>query len=542
MSKPILTMDLETDPFTLGHGAECRCGCRIVHPFACGLFDGKNFTSIWHPKCCDKMVKILERMEPSIIYMHNGGRFDDYHFYRHFKPERQIIGNRIAKAFIGHHEFRDSMSIIPVALKETGQKKDIEIWKLERAHRDTHRIEILEYLKQDCIALWLLVNQFREEFGDYLTIASAAMAQLKRFHQFEHGNSMMDERFRSQFFFGGRVQCFAAGVVKSPFKIHDMNSAYPYVMRNMKHPTGDSYAIDTRVNRRTAFVIAEGKNDGAFPLRKREGGIEFTTKTGQFCCSIHEWNMAEHTGMFRPQRVIKTYDFDAWITFDGFVDHFYGERLKAQSRGDEIHKLFYKLILNSAYGKFAQNPQNYVDQAVTLHGQQMPPPWEPKIHRGQGDAPMYTVWQKPIVRHSYYNVAIGASITGGTRAMLMEGLHKADTPFYCDTDSIISRDLSGVRFSKTELGAWKFEGAGTRLAIAGKKTYACFDDTKKCSCDVDPKKCQHHVKSATKGARIGYDEIVEVAEGGEVVFHKLAPTYKQDGRVDFISRRIKRTV
>lgn len=562
-TKPILTIDVETDPFRMGHPpgspqyvapkqtkyhdqpGTCQCGCRLVHPFACGLTDGKMFYSIWHKNCCDEMVKVLERMEPSIVYMHNGGRFDDYFFYRHFAPERKRIGGRIAVARLGHHEFRDSMSIIPVALKETGEKKDIEIWKLEREHRDNHRAEILSYLEQDCVGLHKLVTQFREEFGDHLTIASAAMKQLSTFHPFQKTNSVTDWRFRSQFFFGGRTQFFASGVIEKPFKIYDMNSAYPYVMRNFKHPAdGDDYNVGTKVTRKTGFVIVEGVNRGAFPLRAKDGGIDFTCERGTFACSIHEWHMAEQTKMFSPTRVIKTYDFDEWISFDGFVDHFYGARMKAQAAGDKIHKLFYKLILNSAYGKFAQNPELFVDEAVTLNGAVMPTGWTMKAHRGTFDNPMYTVWSRPAPRHTYFNVSIGASITGGTRAMLMEGLSKSSDPYYCDTDSIICRDLKSVPFSDTELGAWKLEGVGNKLAIAMKKTYACFDTSKTCSCPDGgySATCQYHVKRASKGAQISSEEIEAVAKGETVWFHKLAPTFKMDGRVEFIHRRINRTV
>lgn len=517
--KPILTMDFETDPFRHGH---------TVKPFACGLYGsltggGLNFDSTWGPKCAAKMVERLKRLPPSIIYMHNGGRFDIFFLIQWIEAEMKIINGRIVQCWLGKHEIRDSYAIFPMALAAY-KKDDIDIVKLNRDSREQHKQEILSYLRGDCVYLHELVTGFISEFGDFLTIGSAAMSELKKLHPFEHGTRYMDEKFRSQFFFGGRVQCFQSGIINQEFKIYDVNSMYPFVMQNYAHPTGTDFTIDRAVTRKTAFIIAEGNNRGAFAHRTRTG-ISFESETGIYATTIHEWNAAEETGTFKIKRVLKTYNFNEWISFGEFVEHFFNARLKAKRAKDRLKELFYKLILNSAYGKFAQNPDNFHDFAIT-HRQTMPEPWvEHFIHAG-GE---YVIWKKGVTRHSYYNVAIGASITGAARAVLMRGLHGTDGLVYCDTDSIIGSRLRNVDFSETKLGAWKEEGSGDRIAMAGKKLYACFNGDE----------C---IKKATKGARISPDEIVRVANGETVTFQKEAPTFKLDGSVQFIKRRIKRTV
>lgn len=535
--KPILTMDFETDPFEHGNNVE---------PFCVGLYDGRgNFYQCWSKDCVTKIVAYLDTLPSSIIYMHNGGRFDFFFLLEHLAPRMVIINGRIVQAYLGKHELRDSYAALPIPL--SGYKKDeIDINKLHRDVRNQNRGEILSYLQGDCVYLHELISGFIAEFGDYLTIGAAAMNQLQRFHKFNRGESAFDNTFRSQFFYGGRVQCFQSGIMNQSHKIYDVNSMYPAVMKNFRHPNACSYSLDRRITNNTAFIVAEGSQSpklGAFPVRTKTG-IDFTSGAGTFYFSKHEWEAAEETGLFRTRRILNTYNFDQWISFDEFVEHFFNARRRAKKDNDKLHDIFYKLILNSAYGKFAQNPDNFRDYAVTRIGHVMDRSngWSEHTIHADGK---WTVWERPVSRHSYYNVSIGASITGAARSVLMRAIAKADTPIYCDTDSIICESLSGVPFSETELGSWKLEGVGDRLAIAGKKLYACYD-----SSIAGPVEAQERMgfgkhqclKHATKGARISPSEIERVARGETVTFRKDAPTFKLDGRTEFIKRDIRRTV
>lgn len=536
MDRPIITLDFETDPFSHGHKP---------YAFCAGVYTGSVFFHRWSRSCVREIVSDLSRLEPSVIYMHNGGKFDIIGYLMQFLNkgkmstnevldatdcEMRIINGRIVEAKMGHHLVRDSFAILPMALKAMGEKLEIDIDKLNRDRREENKDEILTYLKQDCVGLHKHVTDFIEEFGEFLTIGSAAMSQLRKFHPFDKGNKYLDEKFRKQFFFGGRVQCFRpSGVYNLPFKIYDVNSMYPYVMKTMEHPTGTQYELDRVIRKNTNFVVVEGKQlgpYGAFPIRNRQGGIDFTIERGTFTPTIHEFNAAIDCGYFRPTKILKTYSFNATISFAEFIDHFYAARLKAKAEKDRIHEIFYKFILNSAYGKFAQNPESFFDWAITRN-ERLPEPWkEHYIFKGH-----HVIWRKRIQRHSYFNVAIGASITGAARAVIMRGIRACKEPVYCDTDSIIGRDLSSssVTIDKTVLGAWKIEGTGDRIAIAGKKLYCCWNGTEV-------------IKQATKGSKLNADEILEIANGGTVTYRNQAPTFGLNGSVKFIKRKIKATV
>lgn len=526
--RPILTLDFETDPFKYQ---------RRPKPFAGGVYDGKDFFSVWHKtQTAEKLVKHLDTLEPSIIYIHNGGRFDLHYLQQYLDPDMRIINGRIVECRLHQHIIRDSYAIIPVPLKAY-KKDDIDISKLELDVREKHRDEIISYMRGDCVYLHELVSAFIEEFGDFTTIASAAFAQLKKFHDITPGNSFLDSVFRTDYFYGGRVECFKSGIINEPFKIYDVNSMYPYVMANCLHPISKEWDVKRTIGPKTNFVCVEGTNTGpygCFPVRKRDGGITCSVERGIFNVSIHEFNTALDIGWFKPDRIIRTFDFDESGCFDRFVEHFYSARLHAKSIDDLLHVLFYKLILNSAYGKFAQNPLNFADWCITGPQEMMPEPWQLHILR---DERIYNVWKRSTSKYVYHNVATGASITGAARSVLLRAISRARQPFYCDTDSIVCSGLNEGRLNDSSLGAWKLEASGTGLAIAGKKLYACFDGNGTTSIGPETE-C---VKMASKGGKITPAQILEICDGNEVKYFNQAPTFKLDGRTTFVKRTFRKT-
>lgn len=530
MKPRVAVMDSETDPFQ--HGV-------VIQPFVIGFFDGYAFKYFWGDDCREQFVAYIADLDrPYVIFVHNGGKFDMMFFLSFLDDKLHIQNGRIVQCWIDKHEFRDSYSILPVKLANFKGKHQKQEWtnadyleKMARERRDKYRHEIIQYLKDDCLTLYDGVQEFRAEFGDKLTIGSTSMKQLKTFHSFESGGQKYDEQFRP-FYFGGRNQCFRSGVIKGDFKIFDVNSMYPFVMKNFKHPISTGYDINIKITDRTTFALIEAKNYGCLPVRTKHG-LDFTIEKGTFHASIHEIEAGLETGTLEILRVKHAIEHQKTATFAEFVDHFYAKRMTAKKNGREMLVTFYKLILNSAYGKFAQNPENYRDYAITQNKiiDGVCDPWCPpdcpyhwRISSTNGE---YFIWEKPTNMKVFFNVATAASITAASRAVLLRGLANADEPLYCDTDSIICRNLN-VNISPVELGAWKPEGHGDRVAIAGKKLYAVFDGLK----------C---VKQASKGAIVSAEEILKVAQGSVVNTQNPVPHFKLDGHVGFVSRRLRAT-
>jgi hypothetical protein len=532
VKRRLAVLDLETDPFE--HG-------RIPSAFLAGLYDGEKFVYFWGDDCIAQIAAyILSYEEPLIIYAHNGGKFDFFYLLEYLHSELRIVNSRIIQARIGEHELRDSFAIMPFPLRDF-DKDEIDYQKMSRENRDTNREEILTYFKKDHTALYELVTAFHAEFGDQLTIGGSSLKQLKKHHKFNTGNSVYDAKLRKDFYFGGRNQVFRSGTFDQTCNIYDVNSMYPYVMSTFLHPVGTDIQVSKVIMPNTCFVVAEGFNHGAFPVREKDGSLNFTKQGGRFCTTIHEWNAAEHTGTFRATKIIKTYGFDRRITFAEFVDHYFAKRATAKLSGDKIRTLFYKFVLNSAYGKFAQNPENFSEYQITPFTDILPEPWTPAyIHQSK-----YVIWSRPSERKFYYNIATGASITGASRALLLHGLHAAIKPVYCDTDSIICESMrnQSVRLDNDALGAWKLEAVGNRAAICGKKLYCIIDTAHDCTCANATKAepCKRHVKKAHKGARLTGDEIEHIAGGSIIKCENPVPSFKFTGSHKFTVRNIRRT-
>ena len=529
MSKPIYTLDAETDPFK--HG-------RKPMPFCWDFYDGDKHHTTWGDNCTDEMMEYIRTRKPGIIYMHNGGRFDIYYFIHEIlNLPMKIINGRITKAQMvcarGKHEVRDSYSIIPVPLALTikeGGKIDIEYSKMERDVRDHWRSEIIFYLHRDTELLWKLCVEFVDMFGMQLTIGGTAMKELRKTSEFTRLTLMEDKPIRERYFFGGRVECFESGIIEgSSFKVYDVNSMYPHVMKTETHPVGRCYFTGSKVTKDTCFITARGYSRGAFPVRPIQGNLNFDHQYGTFHITRHEWDAAEELALFDCDAIIDCQEFDAKICFDEFVSKFYDLRMQALDAGDEIRKLFYKLCMNSAFGKFSQSSENYCEYRLTDATENLVGlGWAPlTLHGSLGDGKgSWIIWSKPSLDETMYNVATGCSITGAARAMLMHAIHVAKRPIYCDTDSLICESLP-VETGKA-LGQWKLEAECDRIAIAGKKLYALFQDGEV-------------VKQANKGVKISAADIVKVCEGGEVECLRDAPSFKLDGSYRFIDRIVRMT-
>lgn len=530
--KPIYTFDIETDPFEYD---------RVPQPFACGLYSGGEYFDAWGDDCIEQMHVHLQTIPPGIIYAHNGGRFDGWYTYDWIANECQltVINNRIVKAKLwradnGYHELRDSFALMPFALKK--YKKDvIDVRTFERATREKNKSKIRSYLRGDCVYLWELCTAYWKRFGDRLTVGGTAMAEIKALHDFDTLTEQQDARLRARFYFGGRVQCFEKGIVKpnkgKSINVYDINQAYPYVMKHLNHPIGvPDDAITNEISKRTAFLTVYGRSYGAFP-RRTDDGLQFADETGVFNVTRHEYDAAIETGMFELFDVIETVNFDRFGNFAAFVDKFHKLRRDAQLVGDETGSLQYKYVGNSGYGKFAQDPANYynyqiTDQSTNLNPECDPDGWQPSAIMGMSG---HIMWQQKSFCDNRYNVATGASITGGTRSLLIRAIAKAKRPIYCDTDSLFCETLKGVPIDDTKIGHWKLEKSGNKMAIGGRKVYALFARGK----------C---VKSASKGSHISPDEIVRVANGEEIDWFNPAPTFNMKTRgVSFIKRTVRLT-
>lgn len=601
--------DFETDPFGT---------VETIKPFSAGLMlDDGEYWFHWGDDCADALMdKIASLEEPFIVYFHNGGNFDAA-FIQHRLPSQGIlmIGSRAVKMNFGIHEIRDSFAIIPQSLESANDKvklssaigdriskkpkkwkKDDDYWIMKREYREEFKEVILDYLYYDCLYLKEIVEGFIAEFGPKkkgrgkqnatlpLTAASAAFKKLSSmcgrdspvFERKTEGKPVIseaclkkfrehDSTFRERFYSGGRVQMFEKGVIHGSFKLYDVNSMYPAVMRNFRHPFGKKYIEINSENRQlkltkdnwiqgfeksqmTYFIEFDGVASG-FPTRVKEGAHVFNSfakREGRhFLCS-HEFRTGMELGYIKVERLICAWVSTRTSDFSKFVNHYYGLRsevktrmkaivkengkdktkwsqeLKTEYKGLAIRETMYKLALNSAYGKFALNFMRY-KKKVFVNVEMGDADLETLKAEGYNivDTPLkdeLTGYDKAYVMSAapgpederYEDVAIAASITSAARSVLMRALHHAVRPIYCDTDSILCESMGEGADIGDGLGQWKLEYDGIyKIAVAAKKIYSFWYD------GADGKKSYVRAKGLSKNVNV-YDETTDNYESAEV--------------------------
>lgn len=507
------------------------------------------------------------------IYAHNGGRFDWMYFLSEVRGKVTFKGRGLMTAKLGRHELRDSFHILPVKLAAL-QKDEIDYQWMRPENRHAHRQEIIDYCISDCRYLYRNVIAFLEQHGFVLTIGQASMKALKSVYEFDRYNDRLDANIR-RFYLGGRVECLqGAGRFDGEYQLYDLNSAYPDAMAHCKHPhrTDEiNWREDEPPNSDTFFVRMRCKNRGAliqppdFALTSRKI-IDIAnsvhpgahTTEGEYCTTIWEHNTALDLGLITDVEYLECIDFPSSTDFSEFILPLYGKRelcketlerpALAGDNSDELRRehakrdsLFYKLLQNNAYGKFAQNPRDFKEKIILdagvrpqeyqdwLDHKREDAVWEETEYKRDGKH-LFSMWERAAPEFRFNNVAIAASITGRVRATLMHAIANAEDAIYCDTDCVIAKRLSNVEFSQTKLGAWNHEATFDQIIIAGKKTYAARNT-------VTGKK-----KFASKGAfGLQWEDYERMISGKSVLSTAFGVTLNKNGTQQYLRKSIRQT-
>jgi DNA polymerase elongation subunit (family B) len=514
-------LDFETDPFRAG---------RIPFPFAAGIYFGpQQYRELWEPNIIEKTIRYLTHLNACVLWAHNGGKFDFHYLVEYAKRDNIKIQNgRIVEMQIGKVILKDSWPLIPFALDQYKKTKiNYDIFEESRRNKPANRQRIAAYLFDDCKNLHDLLTGFRAVVGPKDTIGSASFYQMKLLGMKIHRCTETHDATFRPYFFGGRVEAFQKGIFKGPLKYLDINSAYPFAMRE-NHPHGPEYfsgqTLPPKKLLGPSFIRCIAESRGALPLRGKTG-LEFPHATGEFYATGWEIAAGLKTRTLKILEILETWIPRSYINFSEYVDTFFALRQKAKKDGDEIKRLAYKYLMNSGYGKFAQNPRDFKEYKLAKFGNNVPGfDWET-------DFGAVSLWSRPKYDpFGFYDVATGASITGFVRAMLWKAICASTGVLYGDTDSLICRN-SRVKMGE-ELGEWKLEGKLKRAAIAGKKLYGVEWD-------------QTHLngerwKIASKGARLEWREILDLCNGEAIEWENDAPTFSVKG-THFVTRTIRAT-
>jgi hypothetical protein len=323
-----------------------------------------------------------------------------------------------------------------------------------------------------------------------ITKASQAMSAFR--HRFMNRKIYIHDHLGAQFlekeaYFGGRTEAFYIGQVPGgPFASLDVNSMYPYVMREKPLPVKlinyhERLSVTAVADKIKKYgMIAECLLSVDKPIYAVRLDQKVCFPTGKIIATLCTGGIqrALEEGHLKRVRRASIYEMD--VLFTDFVDYLHTLKEQYDRSENKIYRALIRLVLNSLYGKFAQ----YVPIQKTYEEFSDKPYYREEyldIDTGQREM-VYKMFNTLVIeegreigKNSF--VAVSAHITEYARLVLWD-IIKPMYPgkvFYVDTDSlkIRSADLDQVRWFKDpqKLGALKTESIREQLEIRGAKSY-----------------------------------------------------------------------
>lgn len=293
---------------------------------------------------------------------------------------------------------------------------------------------------------------------------------------------------------GGRVEAWRVGPQRAHLTLLDVNSMYPAVMRDHLYPRQLLRVLPAPSLRDVeeflssqlcciARVVVETEE----PVYAVKTAERLLFPVGRFTTTLTTPELVYAIAHDHVKRVEQCAVYSAAPLFADFVNEFYARRLAAKRRGDAVYAYFYKILMNSLYGKFGQRTQR--SSIIGSCGAE-----EFQLERDITDARAVTEWRAfgAVIRfdrgkQEAYNSfpAISAHVTAHGRMLLWTYIVIAglDNVYYCDTDSLIVNNQGAANLAdfvdNERLGALKVEQTADTAYFYAPKDYIFGDVVKR---------------------------------------------------------------
>ncbi len=294
-------------------------------------------------------------------------------------------------------------------------------------------------------------------------------------------------KFERSAYHGGRVECFRIG--KQPVKdyiIVDVNSLYPYVMRNNYYPIrlkghiepGNLKKLELSLSK--FCVTARVLLDTNEPVYAHKMDKKCCFPVGMFYETLNTRALLYALEHKHIKKVICGYYYEKGYMFKRYINYFWKLRVKAQAEKNKVMSQLIKYFMNSLYGKWAQQVPETIEKKDE-------PTDKFEIEYGYNNVTkQYTTHRTMFhvteslrgkIDGKKTNVGISAHITEDARMHLWSLLKECgiDNVLYCDTDSLIIERETYNRVLKkyigSELGMLKIEKESQSLMIYTLKDY-----------------------------------------------------------------------
>lgn len=422
------------------------------------FFDGNKHSTFVGDNCRYKSWSHLYKIAPAQVWAVNA----EYDLVNLFGPwlgkltTLQYVSSGLMRAIWreGKVTFYDTMRHWAASVESMG--KTIGLPKLSMPHLGCTCDDCVEYCKRDTEITWRFVDEMLSRYEAIgldkvrSTLPSMALQLFKQFYVSEFPE--LPEYHRDFFhrgYYGGRVEVYKMGLISGVINHYDVNSLFPSVMRDYTYPDLTSgYVTDKPDFEKDGMFegwVYQPKSDyPCLPVRHNEILFPYGSLYGIWPYPEIRQLLQDGGKVIRCKEAI---EFDATESpFINYVNFCYGKRLEAT---EELDKIFWKLMLNSLYGKFGQSKGLHIifdDEEKILEG---------------------------VAKHA--NVIWSAYVTSYARLRLLSFLRSSKTCFYTDTDSLFTFDELDTSPS---LGQLKLEGTYSHVEFKGNKLY-CLDDKPK---------------------------------------------------------------
>jgi len=388
----------------------------------------------------------------------------------------------------------DNLNYFRCKLAELGQSISLEKMNVDYKTRDEALLS--RYCHRDVeimIKAWKTLYQFIEKH-DLGTFAPTLPAQaMKAYrHRFMQHKILIDHQpevteLERESYHGGRSSIFYQGTLRDgPYYKLDVNSMYPYVMRDNYYPAIlqgvyeetpiarledwlECYSViaKVKVNTPEPVFVKRYKGHSVYPI----GCFTTTLTTPELKYALKRGYILE---------VLAATRYTQERLFTAYVNYFYPLKAQYRQQGNTPFATMVKYYLNTLYGKFGQKahkwqrlegyPKEYTENEAILNVRTGV--WRRIYHFGNE---AWETVEDGEARDSFPGIA--AHVTAYARLYLWELIRKAGSGncYYCDTDSLIV-NLSGyealARFiDQDKLGALKVEKVSESITLLSPKHY-----------------------------------------------------------------------
>lgn len=460
--------------------------------FVFGVVYGHNYTKVLYSVEDFHEEFRHKRYQNKYVFAHNA-EFDLLTIYGNIYTEvdnTAVFNGKFIMAKRDKVTFADSMNIFPVSVEKIGNLiglAKLDNKKVKGAGLTPGNItqEDVDYCTRDCEIVWIALQRIFENVGAVrITLPSLAMFDF-RFNYLKNDlefSELVDNFYDS--YYGGRTEAFYIGQTKA--KVYDVNSLYPYAMRDTVFPDIKRLKHETRVDLKYFYYTLD-QFEGMARVRVRHkdnhiGYLPYKDKklffpVGEYDTTVNynELRFAIHADMIEVLKVYEiTWSYPDPSPFTEFITTNYNLRM---SSDDPLNRTIYKLKMNSLYGRFAMRLKMstaYYDEipfTLIKDLQDNDKYYDLKVFN-QVRNDCFLITENEQFKHSFYSIPVYSSyITSAARIILLKALidNEQNGLCYCDTDSVfLTGDFQGN--VSEALGDFKLEDK-TILEIRGLKNY-----------------------------------------------------------------------